>query len=174
LGQEHLARAKEVAHHGHARHQRPFDHGHGVHVLHAGLLGVGVDVLGDAVHQRMFQAFFHGAFAPCRLGSHHLRARCSLELLGEGHHALGGIGAARQQHVLHMLQQVLGDLVVHADLARVHDAHVHARLDGVVEEGGVHGLAHGSLPRKLKLMLLTPPLTSTPGRFSLIHFTAAM
>jgi hypothetical protein len=42
-----------------------------------------------------------------------------------------------------VLQQVLRDVVVHTDLPGVDDAHVHARLDGVVEEGGVDGLAHG-------------------------------
>jgi hypothetical protein len=33
-------------------------------------------------------------------------------------------------------------VVVHADHARVDDAHVHARLDGVVQEHGVDGFAH--------------------------------
>jgi hypothetical protein len=30
-----------------------------------------------------------------------------------------------------------------AELAGIDDAHVHARLDGVVQEDGVHRLAHG-------------------------------
>ena len=50
LRQEHLAAAEEVAHHVHAGHQRAFDHEDGVHVLHAGLFRVGLDVVGDAMH----------------------------------------------------------------------------------------------------------------------------
>ena len=41
-----------------------------------------------------------------------------------------------------MLEQVLRDVLVDAELAGVDDAHVHAGLDGVVEEGRVDGLAH--------------------------------
>ena len=56
--------------------------------------------------------------------------------------ALGGALAAVEQDVLDPLQQVLRDLLVDLELTGVDDPHVHAGLDGVVEEGGVHGLAH--------------------------------
>ena len=42
----------------------------------------------------------------------------------------------------HALAQLRVDVVVDGELAGVDDAHVHARLDGVVEEHRVHRLAH--------------------------------
>ena len=65
-----------------------------------------------------------------------------LGLLGDLHQALAGVGAAVQHHVLHPLAQLRLHLVVHADHAGVDDAHVHARLDGVVQEHGVDRFAH--------------------------------
>jgi hypothetical protein len=59
------------------------------------------------------------------------------------------------------------DLLVDLEHAGVDDAHVHAGGDGVVEEGRVHGLAHGLLPRKLKDTLETPPLTLACGQVGL-------
>ena len=72
-----------------------------------------------------------------------LRLVLLLHRLRERDQALGGVGAPVEQHVLHQLEQVLGDLLVDRELAGVDDAHVHARADRVVQEGGVHGLAHG-------------------------------
>ncbi len=55
---------------------------------------------------------------------------------------VGRVGPAVEHDVLDVLEQVLGDLLVDLELAGVDDAHVEAGLDGVVEEGGVHRLAH--------------------------------
>ncbi len=55
---------------------------------------------------------------------------------------LGRIGIAVENHVLTSIAQFLWDLVVDLQLAGVDDAHVHACLDGIVEEHGVHRLAH--------------------------------
>ena len=54
----------------------------------------------------------------------------------------GDPGAPVQHDVLDTLAQDRIELVVHAHHAGVDDAHVHARLDGVVQEHGVDGLAH--------------------------------
>ena len=51
-------------------------------------------------------------------------------------------GRAVEDHVLAGLAQLRIDLVVDGELAGIDDAHVHARLDGVVEEHGMHRLAH--------------------------------
>ena len=58
-------------------------------------------------------------------------------------HALGGVLAAVEEDVLDVLEQLRRDVLVDLELAGVDDAHVHAGLDGVVQEGGVDGLAHG-------------------------------
>ena len=94
--------------------------------------------------------------------------------LGELDQALGGIGAAVEQDVLDQFEQVLGDLLVNGELPGVDDAHVEPGVDGVIQKGGVHRLAHGLLPRKEKEMLLMPPLTRARGRFSLIQRVASM
>ena len=48
--------------------------------------------------------------------------------------ALGGVGAAIEQHVLDELLQLRLDLLVDLEHAGVDDAHVHAGLDGVIEK----------------------------------------
>ena len=77
------------------------------------------------------------------------RASCAagaLEALGEREQPLGGgalaLRAAVQHHVLAGLAQLGLDRVVDRELAGVDDAHVHAGVDGVVEEDRVHRLAH--------------------------------
>ena len=65
-----------------------------------------------------------------------------VEALGDGEQALGRVGTAVQHDVLAGLAQLGIDLVVDGELARIDDAHVHPRLDGVVEEHRVHRLAH--------------------------------
>ncbi len=63
---------------------------------------------------------------------------------GFGHldQALAGIGAAVEHHVFHALAQLGLEVVVDAHHAGVDDAHVHARLDRVVEEHRVDRFAH--------------------------------
>ena len=55
---------------------------------------------------------------------------------------LGRVGAAVEHHVLAGLAQLRIEIVVDRHLAGVDDAHVHAGLDGVIEEHRVHRLAH--------------------------------
>jgi len=57
-------------------------------------------------------------------------------------HSLGRVRSAIEDHVLHPLEQICGDIFVDAELARVHDGHIQARFDRVVEECGVHRLSH--------------------------------
>ncbi len=63
-------------------------------------------------------------------------------MLGDLQQPFRGIGTAVQHHVLDAFAQFPGDLVVDGQLAGVDDAHVHAGLDGVIEEHGVDRLAH--------------------------------
>ena len=58
------------------------------------------------------------------------------------HQALGRVGTAVQQHVLDQHLQLRLDLLIHLEHAGIHDAHVHARRDGVIKKRGVHGLAN--------------------------------
>ena len=55
---------------------------------------------------------------------------------------LGGIRTAIEDYVFHPFAQGRLDLVIDCELAGIHDAHVHTRPDRVIEEHGVHRLAH--------------------------------
>ena len=146
LRQEHLAGAKEVADHVHAGHQRPFDDMQRPFGALARLLRVGLDEFGDAVDEGVFEALFHRPVAPGEIALPGLLGAGALEAFGDFQHALCGSAAGLrrtvQHHVLAGLAQLRLDRIVNGELAGIDDAHVHARLDGMVEEDGVHRLAH--------------------------------
>ena len=102
-----------------------------------------VDEVGDAAQQRVLQTLFHRPLTPAHVDLDLLgRAGLSFELLGEIDENLRGIRTAVEDDVLHLFEHVLRDLFVNFEHAGIHDAHVHARLDGIVEEDTVHGLTH--------------------------------
>ncbi len=144
LRQEHLALAEQVADHVHAGHQRAFDHLDRTRCSLARFLGVLLDKLGDAFHQRIFQALLHVPAAPFGLLNVVLLtlAFVAAVFLRQRQQALGGIVAAVEDHVLDRVAQLGRQVVVNRQLAGVDDAHVHAVADGVVEEHGVDRLAH--------------------------------
>ena len=78
-----------------------------------------------------------------------------------------------EEHVLDRVEELVRDLVVDRDRAGVHDPHVHPGAARVVEERGVHGLAHPVAAPERERHVLTPPLTSACGRDSLIRATAS-
>ena len=147
LRQEHLARAKQVTHHIHARHQRAFDHMERALGHLAGGFGVFFDEFGDAVDQRMFQPLFHRPVTPCQIADLFF-ARAAFEAGGDVEHPVGGIGAAVEDHIFAGRAQVGVDLIVDHQLACVDDAHIHPRLNGVVEKDRVHGFAHRVIAAK--------------------------
>ena len=109
--------------------------------LQAGLLGVGDDELVHALDQRMLQPLLDRPAAPfgvLRLG----RLAGALVLGRQLEQALGAVGRAVEDHVLAGVAQLGRDLVVDLELAGIDDAHVHAGLDGVIQEHRVHRLAH--------------------------------
>ena len=147
LRQEHLARAEEVADNAHAIHQRAFDDLEWPAIFFAGLLGVLVDEFVDAFQQGMLEAFLDRLFAPRKIFLD-LLAALTLEALGELQQTLGRIGSAVEQHIFDMFEQFFRDLVVHLEHAGIDDAHVHARLAGVIEKCRVHRLAHDIVAAK--------------------------
>ena len=92
LREEHLAGPEEVADHLHAVHQRPLDDVEGPGQGLPRLLRVGLDVVGDAVHEGVREPLVHRSLPPREvLGAGRPAA---LDGLREAHHALGGVGAA--------------------------------------------------------------------------------
>ena len=143
LRQEHLARAEQVADHVHAGHQRAFDHVERPLGLEPRLLGVGLDEIGDAVHQRMRRAACStGHSRQARSASLLLACRARGSAAASASSRSVASGAAVEHHVLAGLAQLRLEVVVDRHLPGIDDAHVHAGLDGVVEEHRVHRLAH--------------------------------
>ena len=149
LGQEHLALAEQVADDVHAVHQRALDHMQGAAApgqdFAVGLFGVDLDEVGDAVHQGVRQALRHGnrgvgRATPGQLGG--FIASRAFGVFGDLDQAFCRIGAAIQHHVFDALAQLRLQVIIDADHAGVHDAHVHAGLDRVVQKHGVDGFAH--------------------------------
>ena len=132
--------AEQVAHDLHPVHQRPFDHLERPAGLEPCLLGVGFDVVDDAVDERVREPLRHRGLPP---GDVELALRrLARHRAGEGDEPLGRVGPPGEDHVLDMLEQVRRDVLVDGELAGVDDSHVEPGVDGVVEEGGVHRLPH--------------------------------
>ena len=109
--------------------------------LEAGFLDVAFDEIGDAVHERVGEALPDRPFAPGEVGLLLLLAVPAIALR-ERQEPLGGVGAPVEHDVLAGLAQLGIEVVVDRHLPGIDDAHVHAGLDRVIEEHGVHGLAH--------------------------------
>ena len=78
LRQEHLARAEQVADDAHAVHQRAFDDRQAATVLLPGFFGVLVDVLDDALEERVLEPLFDRLVAPRFVGLGGRRRPCPL------------------------------------------------------------------------------------------------
>ena len=73
-------------------HERPFDDQQRPAIFLPGLLGVLVDVIDDALDQRVAEAFLDRALAPLLFGD--LDLVLLLDRLGESDEPLGGVRAA--------------------------------------------------------------------------------
>ena len=103
------------------------------------LLGVRLDEVDDAVDERVREALLDRRVAP---GEVALALRpLALDARGVLDEALRRVGAAIEDDVLDLLEQLRLDVLVDCELAGVDDAHVEAGRDGVVEERRVHRLA---------------------------------
>ena len=140
LRQEHPARAEEVADDLHPVHQRALDHVERPRRIRARLLGVLLDEVDDAVHERMLEPLADRRLAPREIELA-LRRR-SLNRRGEADEPVGRVRPAVVEDVLDVLEQVGRNVLVDHELAGVHDSHVEPGLDRVVEERGVHRLPH--------------------------------
>ena len=94
-----LRPSQQVADHVHAVHQRPFNHVERPRGLDPRYLDIIGDVIGDAVHERMFKPLFDRRIPPGEIGFLLLSA-LPTKAFGKRKQPLGGIGAARQHRVL--------------------------------------------------------------------------
>src|SRR5256885_1690506 len=141
LRQEHLAAAEQIAHHIHAVHERAFDDLQRPLDRQPCLFRVRDDVVIDALDEGVLEALGHRQLAPLPI-LRAARAALALEARRDLEQPLGGIRAPVENHVLARRPQLRLDLFVDAQLSGIHDPHVHAGGNGVVEEHRVHRLAH--------------------------------
>ena len=131
LRQEHLAGTEKFANNFHAVHQRPFDHLQWSRSSSTSFLGVFLNKLRDAVDQRVAQARSHIFLPPFLVGGS-LFLFNTLELFCVIDQPIRRVRPAIEQHVLHVLEQFLIDLLVHLQHAGIHDAHVQTGVYRVV------------------------------------------
>ena len=94
----------------------------------------------DAVDQRVRQSLFDRSSAPREI---ELLLRAGpFHRLGKLHQTFGRVRTPVEDHVLDVLEQVFGNVLVDNELTGVDDAHVHAGIDRVKQERGVHRLAN--------------------------------
>ena len=141
LRQEHFAFAEQIADHVHAVHQRPFDHLNRAGSLLTRFFGVLFDKFGNALHQRIFEAFFHLPAAPLRLlGIGAVVNFTAAIFFRQFEQSFGAVIAAVEDHVLHRVAQLARQVIIDGQLTGIDDPHIHAVADRIVEEYGVDRL----------------------------------
>ncbi len=141
LRQEHLPVAEEIADDVHAGHQRAFDDVQRALDREPRSFGVFLDIFGDAVDQRVTEPLLHRPFAPGEILLFDFLA-CAAEFLRQLEQPFGCAGIAVEDNVFAGLPQFGIDVVIDDHLSGIDDAHVHAGLDGVIQEYRVHCFAH--------------------------------
>ena len=106
----------------------------------SGLFHVFFDVLDNALDQRVREPLLDRSSPPSMLLSGDLVLLS--DRLGKRDQPLGGVRPSIQQYILHQLEEVFGNLLVHRQLSGVDDPHVQTGLNGMVQKGRVHRLAH--------------------------------
>ena len=124
-------------------HQGPLDDLYRRAQLLPRLLGVGVDEVGDALHHRVGEALLNALLTPLEI---RLLLGCALPraavLLRDLKEPVSRVWAGVEDDVLDPLAELRGQIVIDGQLPGVYDAHVHAVLDGMVEEHRVNRLPH--------------------------------
>src|ERR1043165_1965749 len=155
LRQEHLAGAEQVADDVHAVHERAFDDLQRPGILLPGFLDVRVDVVGDAVDERVLEAFLDGASSP--FVGLDLDLSFLLDPFRELEQSLSRVRPAIEHDILDVLQQVFRNFLVNLQLPRVDDPHVEPGLDRVIEKDGVDRFAHGVIAAKAERDVANAP-----------------
>ena len=110
--------------------------------------GIFNDEVRHPINQRMDEPFADGASAP--RGFLFLFLDLAFNPGRKSDQSISRVGPPVKQDILNMGQQIGRNPVINRELARVHDRHIEARADGVIEERRVHRLAHGVVAAKRK------------------------
>ena len=91
MGQKHFTRTEEIADHTHPCHQRPFDDIERAFAIFPGFLGIDIDVIDNALDERVLEPLLHGLLAPNFILG--LRFSLRLNVLGEVDQSFGRVFA---------------------------------------------------------------------------------
>ena len=142
LRQKHLAVTEEVADDIHAIHERSLDDEDRATELLERFCRIVLDVLGNALDERMLETLLDRPLAPFRALLFRTATAVTHVVRRDLDEPVTGIRAAIQYHVLDGIAQLVRQFVVDGELAGVDDAHVHAGVDRVVKKDRVDCLAH--------------------------------
>eukprot|EP00755_Sulcionema_specki_P009191 Sspe_Gene.6205::Locus_2091_Transcript_1_2_Confidence_0.750_Length_3889::g.6205::m.6205 len=151
LRQEHLTRPEEVPNHRHPGHEGAFDDVEAPRVLYlvlTTLFNVLDDVVRDTLDQGVLQPLGDVVLPPLLLFLGHLTSPFLLpQLLSQFREPLGAglplsiLDLAVENRILTHLTQLGVDVLVHGELTRVHNSHVHpALVDRIEQKARVHCL----------------------------------
>ncbi len=165
LRKKHFPGAKQIAHHAHAGHERPFDHVERARGFLARLLGVALDMFDDTFDERVRESFLDWRTAPRFI----LRRDFSLRfhLLGEIDQPLGRVRPPVEEHILNQFAQRRVDLFVNGELPGVDDRHVEPGADGVIQKRGMHRFAHRVVAAKGERNVAHPAADARAGEVGL-------
>ena len=148
LGQEHLAGPEQITDDVHTVHQRPLDYLQGfLGCLPCGL-GVFLDEIGNTLDQCMFKTLVDVPFPPLQVVGLFRSLAVTAVVICNLQQALGGVITAVQDNIFYALTQFLRDVLVDRQLPGIHNTHVHAVFDGVIQEHRVDGLAYRVIAAK--------------------------
>ena len=97
----------------------------------------------------MFKSLLHGLFPPTEV-NRPLLSGMPPELFCIFNQCLGGILMPVEQDVLHPDEQLLWNLLIDLKHSGIHDSHIHAGLNRMIEKCRVHGLTHDIVTAKTK------------------------
>ena len=96
----------------------------------------------DTLDQRMFEAFINFPPPPFGLGLFHRRINAAI-FLGERDEIVGGFVFTVKNYILARIAQRGFDIVINIELTCVHNRHIKANRDRVIQEHAVHRASYG-------------------------------
>ena len=101
------------------------------------LFCVGIYKIDNAFHQRVGKAIFHCSFSPGVIDFSLLTR--TFHCFGQLKQTLRSVRSPIQENIFHPFQQFLWYFVIYFQHGGVHNAHVHAVVNGMIKKSRVHG-----------------------------------
>ena len=89
-----------------------------------------------------------------------------LKMMRQFHQPFRGVFATVKQHVFHPFQQIRINLLIHDNLTGIDDAHIHTGLNGMIQEGRMHGLTNRIVAAQGKRQIAHPSADLYQGKLA--------